>query len=464
MIKQNFLYEAVQWVAISLVLLVSLHFLPLASIGKIQLRRIDILADLAKINRLASPEKKIASIDSTAIKDSLKMLENAIPTAKQNAAKCPVNRTCIDDYSSESNAFGHFAKAIAALQQKKQAKVRVAWFGDSFSEADVVLGILRDSLQQTYGGMGMGFMQITAAGAKVRPTIGHTFANWQTYSVLDKTKSPVALGITGETWLPQGTATVAFKSVEFDGGQARLESVKYWYSDARAGASVSISLDHGAATTAKLTQDSAKLHTLAVAAGGADYINAEWRGKVCLYGASCEGDNGVYLDNFSLRGNPGRKLQVINENLLKQFAAAQNYDLIVLQYGLNVTNADTESYDFYEKEMIPTVQYMQKCFPKASFLLLGVSDRSTHDANGELVSFPSLPKMIATQRRIAQTCGIAFWDTRKAMGGEASMEKWKKNGEANSDYTHLTWSGGKHMARLIFAALQTELSKYKRDL
>ncbi len=425
------------------------------------LRRIDILADITKIGRVASPEKKGVAIDSTTLKDSLKTANNAMPVSKKNGLKCPANITCIDDYSAESNAFGHFANAIAALQQKKQAKIRLAWFGDSFSEADVVLGILRDSLQQTYGGMGMGFMQITAAGSKVRPTIGHTFSNWQIHSILDKTKSPVSLGITGETWLPQGSATVAFKSVDFDGGQTRLESVKYWYSDARAGASASISLDHGAATAGKLLQDSGKLHSLAVAAGGADYINAEWRGKVRLYGASCEGDNGIYLDNFSLRGNPGRKLQVIDEGLLKQFASAQNYDLIILQYGLNVTNADTEDYDFYEKEMIPTVQYMQKCFPKASFLLVGVSDRSTHNANGELISFPSLPKMIAAQRNIATACGIAFWDTRKAMGGEGSMEKWKKNGEANSDYTHLTWGGGKHMARLIFSAIQTELKRYK---
>ena len=237
-----------------------------------------------------------------------------------------------------------------------------------------------------------------------------------------------------------------------------MESVKYWYSDARANAGASISLDHGVADRAKLIQDSAKLHTLSIIGGGADRINAEWKGKVRLYGASCESDYGIYLDNFSLRGNPGRKLQVMNEGLLKQFAQEQAYDLIVLQFGLNVTTAETASYDFYEKEMTPTVQYMQRCFPKASFLLLGVSDRSTHDENGNLVSFPTINKMTDVQRQIAQTCGIAFWDTRKAMGGAGSMVVWQKNGFANSDYTHLTWGGGKKMAKILFKALQTALN------
>ncbi len=458
-VSKNHLHEAVQWLFISLAFLGLLYLLPIDNIGRVPLRRVNILSDFTVLDSTQETAAANNTIpDSTIVQDSAVVAIKDAPPKKAKP-KSIHNFVQIEDYTERGVALEHFSNALELLKQKKQKKVHIAWFGDSFSEGDVVLGVLRDSLQQTYGGMGVGFMPITAAAAKVRPTIGHTFANWRNYSVLDKAKSTIGLGISGEAWVPQGASTVSYNTVRFAGGQTRLESVKYWYSDAKAGASVSISLDHAVTQPGKLSQDSGKVHSLAIIAGGADYINAEWKGKVRLYGASLEGDYGVYLDNFSLRGNPGRKLQQINENLLKQFAALQNYDLVVLQFGLNVTTSDTKSYDFYEREMIPTVQFMQKCFPKASFLLLGVSDRSTHDENGNLVSFPTINKMTEVQKRIAETCKIAFWDTRKAMGGAGSMVTWQKSGYANSDYTHLTWAGGKKIAKLLFKALQAETSR-----
>ena len=178
-----------------------------------------------------------------------------------------------------------------------------------------------------------------------------------------------------------------------------------------------------------------------------------------VYGASLETDNGVYLDNFSLRGNPGRKLKVIDTALLRQFNALQDYDLVVLQFGLNVCDKSTTNYDFYEKEMFATVQHLQTILPKASFLLIGVSDRSTHDDAGNLVSFAYIDLLTTAQRKVAERTHIAFWDTRKAMGGNGSMAIWAKNGFANTDYTHLTWGGGKKMGALLYTALKASIAE-----
>ena len=133
----------------------------------------------------------------------------------------------------------------------------------------------------------------------------------------------------------------------------------------------------------------------------------------------------------------------------------------MLQYGLNVTNSSLKNYGFYEREMLPTVQYIQSCFPKASIILIGTSDRSTHDENGNLVSYPGINTLTEAQRSIAKTCGIAFWDARKAMASTGGMTAWHKRGHAGSDYTHLSWAGGKRMASLFYKALVASQREYQ---
>jgi len=66
------------------------------------------------------------------------------------------------------------------------------------------------------------------------------------------------------------------------------------------------------------------------------------------------------------------------------------------------------------------------------------------------------------QRKIAQTCEIAFWDLYDAMGGENSMVKYV-NGVppmASKDYTHFTFRGGKKIAKQLADAILFERKQY----
>ena len=46
--------------------------------------------------------------------------------------------------------------------KSKKGKVRIAWYGDSFSDGDILVSDLRDTLQSLYGGNGVGFVPITS--------------------------------------------------------------------------------------------------------------------------------------------------------------------------------------------------------------------------------------------------------------------------------------------------------------
>ena len=70
-----------------------------------------------------------------------------------------------------------------------------------------------------------------------------------------------------------------------------------------------------------------------------------------------EDNTGVVVDNFSLRGNSGMTLCELDESSCMAFRNVRPYDLIVLQYGLNVVTEKTKEYGWYRKRMVDAIRY-----------------------------------------------------------------------------------------------------------
>ena len=66
---------------------------------------------------------------------------------------------------------------------------------------------------------------------------------------------------------------------------------------------------------------------------------------------------------------------------------------------------------------------------------------------------PAIKSMTAAQRLTAQKCGVAFWDTYEAMGGEGSIVDWRKRGLVNGDYIHINGKGGAELAGMFVGSL-----------
>ena len=80
------------------------------------------------------------------------------------------------------------------------------------------------------------------------------------------------------------------------------------------------------------------------------------------------GSNGwqarVAVDNFSVRGSSGLHLRSIPLKTLKAFQRVRPYDLIVLQYGLNVATERGVNYESYKKGMLAVIAHLKELFPK----------------------------------------------------------------------------------------------------
>lgn len=76
---------------------------------------------------------------------------------------------------------------------------------------------------------------------------------------------------------------------------------------------------------------------------------------------------GIGLDNFSLRGASGLSLRRIPLETLRDFDRCRHYDLIVLQYGLNVATERGRNYDHYAAGLREAIEHLKKASLKPGY-------------------------------------------------------------------------------------------------
>jgi len=469
------------WVALIVsICLFLLSLIPEVTLGDFSLRKIDILGDLhpdppsetATLSDSVILEnvlpgdsttinQSILATDSTPIKRSMSSMEpsslakSGVPAESVYLEK---SVTSIEDFSGEAKNLEHF---YHALKNATSEKVRIAFYGDSFIEGDIISASLRDTLQKVFGGSGVGFVPMASETAGFRKSIKHTYSHWKTHSLLNPKDATIPIGISGYTYLPKKNNSATYKPglVPF---QENFKTVKVLYQN-KGSAVIHYKINQEPEISKPLiTSDSIK--QLVITHGGIQSIRIRvtHEDNVKIFGTSFENDHGVYVDNFSLRRNSGLALSKLSPDLLNQFNEYLDYKLIILQYGLNVASTvDPNNYEWYTSKMLKIIKDLKETFPQASFLLLSVSDRGANKS-GEIVTMDAIPSMRDMQREIARKSGIAFWDMFEAMGGKNSIVNYTQSKPplAAKDYTHLTHLGGNKIGIKLADALLHEITKY----
>lgn len=413
-----------------------------------KIKRVDPLADIR-----VKPVPKV----TTQKKSPTKKKKQPQPKPKED--DCKPGITCIEDYSADKRAFKYFLQALNEVGHKP---VRIAFFGDSFIEGDIVCGSFRDTLQALYGGHGVGYVPIASDVAQYRTSIQHTFSNWETYSVVKKNEENIPLGTSGYCFIPKEGNEVEYRPAK-KRRSAIFNSVRLFYSTDHE-TELTYTINDTLHLTATLPA-SEGLQQFKVPETGEQSIRFQFPpDSINLYGVSFEGQKGLYVDNFAMRGNSGMGFLQTTTEMNQQFNAFQNYKLIILQYGLNVVSEDDSTgYAWYVDRMVRAVNRLKESFPKCTILILSVSDRSSNQ-DGTFATIPYIPVMRDAQREIARKCGVAFWDLFTAMGGQNSIIKFVNAVPplAAKDYTHLTFRGGKIIANKLAETILYERERYAR--
>ena len=329
------------------------------------------------------------------------------------------------------------------------------------TEGDLIVQDIRKNYQAKYGGEGVGFIPISLLTPPQSISLKHDYSeNWITYSFLKK--SPVPVGVSGFTsFAPDSTANW----VHFHAGSCPLTQSSLLYGKSENDSAFLQIISGGDTLSPVRLYPDKDLNTVAINPVNNDLlIKFHHTDSIPFYGINFANRQGVYIDNFSTRGNSGLPLSVFNIPLMKAFQKELQYDLIVLQYGTNVLNSKRKDYGWYAKRMTTTVNHLKRCFPEASILIASVADKSAKYGT-EMKTDSAIIPLIESQKAYASGTGSGFLNLFELMGGEGSMVEWVEQDPplAAKDYTHLSSKGAKKMADLIFKELEKEYEAFKTE-
>lgn len=389
------------------------------------------------------------------------------------ASNNPGNKnTVIKDYSTSKelvNASGRqyalpgFMQKLVELKRKRRKKIRIAYFGDSMIEGDLITSDLRKQLQDIFGGSGVGFVPVTSIVAGFRVTVTHTFSdNWTDVNFKSDDKATANLFISGHSFFGDQNSWVNYKVVN----RPHLDNfndIAVLYGMPAAGknntATLTVNGTQQAITADKpfnefdVRYDSSKEFKLGISTP-----------NIPLYGAAFESDSGIFIDNFSFRGITGVEYKYFSEDFLKQIQKTRPYDLLVFQYGPNLLfKPNLTDFSWYEKIMLPVLKKIRAAFPETDILIISTADKG-FSYNGSWHTAKGVKPLIDIQYDMAQKTGADFLNLYQAMGGEDAIVDWVEGDTAyaNKDYTHVNFRGGKRLADIILNAILKEYYDFEK--
>ena len=361
----------------------------------------------------------------------------------------------------------------ALKQVRKGGKARIAWYGDSMVEGDLITQSIRNALQKQFGGVGVGFVPLTSVTSHFRQTIVHDFSpkSWNLVSFVNPRKQQ-PYGPNGEyhslkTWPAEKELPwVTYKASKLYPGVSSLTRPSLLFGapipDSTRKDSIPPNWRDYLVVQRETRADTLDLRptgplnelSLADTALTSVKLSFHLRPGVPVYGVNFEGGSGVYLDNFSSRGNSGLPLQALRPGMLMAAQARFSYDLVVLQFGLNLIDSTRTDYQIYQRNMVRVINHLKQNMPGAAILIVSIGDKATR-INGRLRTDPCIPHILAAQRNAAIETGSAFLNLYESMGGYNSIIRWadQKPFLANKDYTHPNHAGAQKLADIIQAYL-----------
>ena len=367
----------------------------------------------------------------------------------------------IEDPTGQLEHF--FLKLERTERGEVGAVTRISHFGDSPLTGDLISGDARSRLQAAFGDGGHGFV---LAG---RPWAwyGHRgvsieASGWRVLSPLLAPGNAGYHGLAGVTLSSRGEARseIGLEKRTF----TRLEVL---FTRQPGGGTLLVSVDGGAAEavpTAGLERETASFSLAVVAGGRKVVLRSKGDGEVALHGVVLENEGpGVVYDALGANGASVHFLSLLDASSWERALELRRSDLVILGYGTNESGYWENPGARYRRDHTEVIGRIRRALPDAAILLMAPMDRGMRGESGDIVTMPSIPKIVDGQRQAARESGVAFFDTYAAMGGEGTMARWYESEPrlVTGDFTHTTHQGSARIARLLVGALVNAFDAWK---
>lgn len=358
----------------------------------------------------------------------------------------------IEDFSGGRSGLAKIRQGLINAESKTY---RIAVLGDSYIEGDILTQDIRAILQEQYGGKGVGYIAAYSHVYGFRQSIIHTANGWTQKEIRDMRSDDYRI-LSGQYYIGQEGSTTTYK------GNKKSPNTSQWTKSTL----LFIAPDSGNITV-KESEDytnvynvspSEEVQSIVINRPTTKFSYTSGINNLIVLGTWLETENGVQVDNMSLRGNSGICHRTLNNKVISEMRNYIDYDLIILEFGMNALTSEQKDYSSYQLVTQRVINSVKAAYPSSTIMLMGIGDRGQKQGS-EVGSINTAPAMVRAQREAAQATGILFWDTRKAMGGDNAVVDWHKRGLVNSDYIHLNHKGGRELASLFVQSLNISISE-----
>ncbi len=346
---------------------------------------------------------------------------------------------------------------------------RILHYGDSQIEMDRITSVLRQKLQELFGGSGPNMIPAVQPVATI--SVSQHASGLSRYAVYGDSSNQRAshnrYGVMAQFSQVAGGGSVTFTrtrhSQAFDKAKD-FSRVSVLLGKNSQGFTASLKCD--TLTTEPKTLDANEGVSLISwdLPANVNKGTLNFKGNAEIYAIFLDGKSGVAVDNVALRGCSGTIFTRINEDVMRQSFDLIDTKLIILQFGGNrmpgITSA--KSITNYMGELEKQINYMKRVAPNATLLFIGPSDMG-RSYNGKMGTWRGLPELNDSIRAMALRNDVAYWDMFNVMGGEGSMAQWVKHKPAlaGPDYIHFTFKGAQEIGADLAKSFSTYYDFYK---
>jgi len=373
----------------------------------------------------------------------------------------PLPTVLLDD---SNHGLDHFLEALWRTESRAAGAVtRIVHYGDSPTTADLITGDVRSLLQKRFGDAGHGFILVEKPWAWYQHQgVALDGSGWQSSAASHFEARDGMFGLGGVSFIGSGKAHS--RIVLETGAHSHFE---VWFLRQPDGGRLVVSAD-GRTLGGIDTGGDAKTPGFASfdVPGGASGLELHVeQGKVRVFGVSAEkSGDGVVYDSLGLNGASVTVLsRMFNAAHWAEELQHRNPQLVVINYGTNEADFAAFVDKGYEKELREAIRRLRDALPEASILVMGPMDRGHRTGPGQIETMPTIPRIVAIQKRVAQETGCGFFDTFAAMGGPGTMARWytAQPRLVSADFIHPYPAGGKMIAATFTKEISLALNRYK---
>jgi len=380
----------------------------------------------------------------------------------------PAENVSIQDYGCVMN---HFYSALALTEQKQPGAItRISHFGDSPISGDLISGEARTLLQDRFGDSGHGWIFIA------KPWDFYYHENVLMEGKEWKVNSPVLpgggsgdFGLGGASFTAGSPSAFSTVRTTTKGEGSAVSRFDIFYRAQPHGGSFLAAVDRETArkfSTQAETKGTAMVSISVEDGSHSLTLTPQGDGLVTLYGVTLERSTpGVVYDTLGMLGGTVRHLTLFREGAWIEDLENRKPDLVILNFGTNESSYGYLAYPDYIHNYSVVIRRIRTALPHASILIMSPMDRAVRNDDGDIVTIPAIPILVAAQQRVARTEGVAFFNTFVAMGGMGTMARWYDDQPrlVTGDFTHPTYTGAQQLGMLLVNALLEGFTEYKRN-